>query len=207
MVRLDNTMNKFKLVGRSGLLVLVAAVLGVGAIGFWAGNEYKAREIRNAISDAFTEATDDSTTQRAEVEPLKDVDIVKVKQGEVMKFATIDVVFISAKSTDMLTPEYGSPIVADQGTKFVIVKHTVTNTTKAEFAYEVLPILDSEDKMYSHYSDAYGLSDSLVYETIAPAIPKTGVTVYQVPAETTNFTFGAGKGGTDQFLGTDFIVD
>lgn len=199
-------MEKFKLVGRNGLIVFIVALLGTGALGFWAGKEYKVREIRNAISEAFSEPAD-NTIQRSEAEPLKDLDVAKVEQGEAMKFTTIDVVFISAESTNMLVPEYGSPIIADEGTKFVVVRQRVTNTTKAEFTYEVLPILDSNDKMYSHDSDSFGYKDNLAYETIAPGVPKTGVTVYRVPAETTDFTFGAAKGGSNQFIGTDFTVN
>jgi hypothetical protein len=200
-------MEKFKLAGKKGLIILIVLVLGVGGIGFWVGYDYKAREIRNAIVEAFNEPAEDIASQRAEAEPLEDVEVIKVQKGETMNFATIDVVFISAESTNILNPPYSSPIVAEEGTKFVIVRHKVTNTTKAEFAYEGLPILDDEDRVYNMTQMPTELKKNLVYETISPNVPKTGVTVYRVPVETTNFTLGSGKSGTDQFIGTDFTVN
>ncbi len=200
-------MDKIKLVGKKGLIGLVITALIAAGAGFWAGYDYKTAEIRNSIAKAFGDSEDDITAQRAEAEPLKDLEIVEVKQGEVMKFATIDVEFISAESKDIINVPYGTPFVADEGTKFVIVRHKVTNTTKGEFPYEVLPILDDEDRIYNRDTDVYGLDDDMAYDTLSPNVPKTGVSVYRVPVGTKNFTLGSTKAGADQFIGTKFTIN
>lgn len=199
-------MDKVNIGGKRGLIVLGVAVLLAGGAGFWTGYDYKTAEVKKTVEQAFN-TSDDKTTNRAEAEPLKGLDVVEVKQGDVMKFATLDAEFISAESKNIINVPYGTPHVADEGTKFVVVKHKVTNTTKGEFSYEVLPVFDEQHRIYNRDTDAYGLEDDLAYTTLSPNVPKTGVTVYRVPVDVKTFFLGAKKGGTDQFIGTKFSVE
>ena len=104
------------------------------------------------------------------------------------------------KEETMIQNSDSPPKVADQGTKFVVINMTITNTTKAPFRFEAkdLLVIDDEDTKYTPYGETIGnIDDYLDYQTLSPNIPKTGLVVYQLPNAVSSYSFIIAKGGTN----------
>lgn len=183
-------------------VLIVAALI----IGFLIGYEYKAAELRRAFRDAFSSVGEDSNDEAQK--PIEDYKFVTHQPGEEITYATQTMKFNSAKSASSISSQYGSPLVASEGTKFVIVNHTVANTTDSPFTYEPYILLDKDNKQYNASSDAIGYIDNyLNVRELAPNVPETGVIVFKVPLGTTQFKFGGLKGQTSGLHVVEFSVD
>lgn len=193
---------------RNKLFLITGIVLLVGLVaGFLAGYQYKAYEVRRALSDAFSSAgAKDEEPVNAISNGSEASKVTVHSQGQEVEFATQKMKFNRGYSETTLTASYGSPLVADQGTKFVVVDHTVTNTTNTPFTYNNYILLDGEDKLYNPTS-AIGVVDNYMdVRELAPNVPETGLAIFKVPASTIKFKFGAAKGGTSELHVIEFEV-
>lgn len=150
------------------------------------------------ISDAFNGSSDETTTEETTAKEIRfDKGI-----GDLVTLATIKIKFTGYKETDTLRPEYGDPVRAKDGCKFVIVNAEIENITKSTLDFDAssIPIYDDKDREYQFYDDAiWGLDDVLLYESLAPNIVEKGVFVYEVPTDALSYVIVLGKTGTDEF--------
>ena len=184
-------------------LMLVGAFILVFVIGWFGGSEYKAYQVRTAIDEAFSDfpGTSEADSDReGEImeEIIEENQVIEKQKGDLLEGATMNIKVEKVEEMKQTTREYGSPGVADEGTKFVLVKLTATNTTKAPFDFDVEPLLiTNNDVSYTPTSPSSLIDDALRYEELAPNIPKTGYIIYQVPENVNNYSLLSGKSGTD----------
>ncbi len=196
-------------------IVIGLSIIASLLIGFFAGREYAFYEVRQRLDTALEEAfsptadTAGSNNQEetspvlAEQEEMKEelskLNITDVKMGEEFELATIKVKVNSIERSDILNKEYMEPVVAPEGTEFIVIDMTLTNTTKADFTYTTdgKPLIDSQDTVYSPADYSNSADNNLDLETLSPNIPKTGTITYQVPKNDETYKLLMLKAGTD----------
>lgn len=173
------------------ILVIVVSVL----FGFFLGMEYKAYQIRSALSNVFGESTD---TQQQTVQKQN---IIEKKIGDDVAFATLNLKVNTAVEQQTLTAKYSSPIIADAGTKFVIINVDITNTINQPFDFiDDLNLIDGKDRQFIPYAHSIGHIDNYIsMRTMSPGIKENGNFVYQLPDDATDYSLLIGKGGTDEY--------
>lgn len=177
-------------------------------VGFAAGYEYKAYEIRKAISKTFSDTEFNADTKKGIGDGKDGKETTYHKPGEDISFSTMKMKFSSAWSTKVLTSEYGDPWEARPGTKFVVVDHTVTNTGNSPYMYKELELYDKDGKRYTASGDAIGKTDNyLNVRDLAPDIPEAGILVYIVPEGAVQFEFGGFNMRTDRIDAVKFTVE
>lgn len=131
--------------------------------------------------------TEDSTT-------------VERKIGDEVELATLKFTVNSSQETQKLT-KYGKPIFAKIGAKFVVLKMSVTNTTKETntFSPDGFAIIDDKERQFAPYGDIFSVVDNyLNMRTMAPSIAETGVMMFEIPEDAKNYSLSIGKSGTDE---------
>jgi len=189
-------------------IILIISALIVFGLGFFAGMEYKAYSIRVALQDVFagvntnanTNANQDTSNtvmQQAEKEKMQIIDKVV---GDEIVLATMNMKVNSVEEKQILSPSYGSPKVAKEGTKFVVISLDVTNTTNSKFTFSPdLVVVDNKDREFSVYSDSIGAIDKyLNYKELSPSIKESGFLVYEMPNDATNYSLMIAKAGTKE---------
>lgn len=181
--------------------ILIIAVIVALAGGFFIGQETTKYKMRKRIEKAFSvdteektpmgEAREEQNTNEAgnddRSQMQKEIDKMDSKQAEVgdtIKLATRDYVVKSVEEKTVLNSEYGEPKVAAEGTKFVVVELTVTNTTaeKYDFDDDSLNLRTNEGNFYKPYDETIdSIDDYLAWRELSPKIPETGYIVYQLP--------------------------
>jgi hypothetical protein len=181
--------------------ILIIAVIVALAGGFFIGQETTKYKMRKRIEKAFSvdteektpmgEAREEQNTNEAgnddRSQMQKEIDKMDSKQAEVgdtIKLATRDYVVKSVEEKTVLNSEYGEPKVAAEGTKFVVVELTVTNTTaeKYDFDDDNLNLRTNEGNFYKPYDETIdSIDDYLAWRELSPKIPETGYIVYQLP--------------------------
>ncbi len=171
------------------ILVPVLISLVVGLIGgFFIGQEYTKQKIVNSIEEAFSD-TSSTDGQKAEdsgemAQEVKKMNNISVAIGDTVELATFKYVVNDVEEKNLIKSDYGQPHLATEGTKFVIVDLTVTNTTSETFEYDDnSPVLeDNNGDFYKTYSDTIGNIDNYMdWRELSPNIPETGVIVFQIP--------------------------
>lgn len=180
-------------------LVAVALV-----IGFFAGTEYKAWQVRSALAGVFSGGSESSAKQseKTVLNPLKDPQYKVIDQvvGDEITLATMKLKINKVEKRQTLSKGYGTPEVAQAGTVYLVLDMTVTNAVDAPFTFDSdgLLVMDSEDKQYTAANDVlFSVDDYLEFRDLAPGIPQTGKIVFQVPEKSQDLSFIVGKGGTN----------
>jgi len=169
--------------------LVVAIVVGLILI-FFIGSEYRAYQVRKAFSDVFN--TDVTATK-------KNTNIIEKRVGEEFELATIKVKVNGAEDKSVLSSQYGSPAVAKENSKFVVVNLDVTNITKDTFTFGVeVNLTDTQERTYETYSDTIGNIDNyLDVRDLSPSITENGVLVFELPNDATSYAFAIDKAGTN----------
>jgi hypothetical protein len=185
---------------------VVPIIIGIVifGVGFFAGMEFKAFQIRSALQSAFsglgtsnTSPTGTTVMQQAKDEKMQ---IIEKAVGDELILATLNLKVTSVEEKQILNPKYGSPKVAKEGTKFVVIGLDVTNTTKSAFDFSTdLVLVDNSDREFSTYSDSIGAVDNyLDYRSLSPSVKETGSLVYEIPSDATSYSLTIGKAGTNE---------
>jgi hypothetical protein len=173
-------------------------------IGFFAGMEFKAFQIRTALQSAFsgfgtsnTSPTGTTMMQQAKEEKMQ---IIEKVVGDEVILATMNLKVTSVEETQILNSKYGSPKVAKDGTKFVVIGLDITNTTKSAFDFSTdLVLVDNTDREFSTYSDSIGAIDKyLDYRSLSPSVKESGYLIYEIPTDATGYSLTIGKAGTNE---------
>lgn len=126
--------------------------------------------------------------------------------GETVELATLNFQILEAKELTSLTSnnQFIEPITAASGTKFIVLKYTVENTTKAPYflsSSDLFSLIDTERRQYTESNKSWrglaGLESYLWYENLNPNIPFTGYTVFEVPLNSSNQIVAACKRDTN----------
>ena len=185
---------RFKITRVLGVIVVVTFI-----VGFFAGMEYKAYQIRDAISNAFDSTY---TNNKTIAEQAREENMATIQKtiGDELVMATGNLKVNSAEEKQTISASYGSPNVAREGTKFVVVSLDVTNTTKSEFSFspdEVFILVDNKEREFTTYRDSIGgIEDYLNYRELSPSVKETGYLVYEIPSDATGYSLLTAKVGT-----------
>ncbi|MDO8265730.1 MAG: DUF4352 domain-containing protein [Candidatus Saccharibacteria bacterium] len=189
--------------------VVIGILVGL-VLGFFGGYEYRTKEIKDAVNEAFStvsESFDSSFNSTSSEDEDVSLEYKTHAVGELVNFATQDMKLNSAVAKNSVSAPYGSPLVASEGTKYIVVNHTVTNTTDSPFMYTEFVLWDSENKQYNYDSDAtFNIENYLSVRELSPDVPETGVIVFKVPESTNSFRFGALKGSSNTVEVVDFSL-
>lgn len=178
--------------------------LVIFGLGFFAGMEYKAYQIKSVLKDAFSGITDNNNSSKATtvMEEAKKENLTTIDKaiGDEVSLATMKLLINKVDEKQTISSSYGSPKVATEGTKFAVVNLDVTNTTDSEFSLSPdFMVVDSQGREFSVYSDSIGSIDKyLNYRSLAPSIKETGVLVYQIPSDSTSYSMVIAKAGTKE---------
>lgn len=181
-------------------IVLVIAGLFILGIGFFAGMEYKAYSIKIALKNAFSGIVSDTSNSVMQEAKKEDLKTIEKALGDEVVLATMNLKVTSVEEKQILNPNYGSPKVAKEGTKFVVIGMDITNTTTSAFDFSPdLIVVDNKEREYSTYSDSIGAIDKyLNYKELSPSVKETGYLVYEIPTDATNYSLMVAKAGTKE---------
>ncbi len=182
-------------------LPIVSLLVGIG-IGFIGGMEYKAYQVRTAISSALdgsSKTEEQSIVKEAEESKAQ---IIEKKVGEEVVLATLSFKINKVEEKQTLTGGYDAPKVAKEGTKFVLITLNITNTTDTKFTFfpdDGSRLVDNKDREFTTYSDTIGgVANYLNVRDLQPSVPENGVIVYEVPNDSESYSFMIGKAGTNE---------
>lgn len=193
--------NKFSLSLRASIPV----ALVLFSVGFLAGMEYKAyqvrktfnkgaKEIENAFKDTF------NTTETGLQEDLKDKKIIEKGIGDVVQFTTIEMAVESVEEKTIFNRSYDNPLVAREGAKFIVVSMNVKNITEGKFNFQGgdIKLVDGKDREYEPSNDLYSSDGNLIYQDLSPDLMESGILLYEVPENSSTYAIFMGKAGTNE---------
>jgi len=175
-------------------------------IGFVGGMEYKAQQIRNVLSTIDQNLNTDTSESQTQsfMEQIKQEggNIIDKNIGDMIELATINMQIEKVEESNLISPSYGSPIIAQQNSKFVFITLNLTNTTKSDFTwYSDLDIVDNQDRNFTPYGNAIGnVKNYIDMRKLSPAITENGVMTYQLPTSSEQYYLVIGKGGTNDYF-------
>jgi hypothetical protein len=181
--------------------IIIGIVLVV--VGFLAGMEYKAYQIRSILAPIVASSNSQAVEDKSYTEQIKENkgNIIDKNIGDLVEFATQNIKVDKIEESNIITPEYGAPIVAPQGAKFVFITLGVTNTTKNDVNWVTdINLVDQKDRSFSGYDKSIGyVKNYLDMRKLSPGIMETGVITYQLPNDAEHYSLVIGKGGTNDF--------
>jgi len=172
-------------------------------IGFYLGTVYKTYQFAKVFKDAFnnTGLETKNNTVKEEIEE-KNYQVIEKQIGDEVTLATMNFKINKVEEKQILNPKYGSPVVAKEGTKFILINIDITNTTSSKFDFSPngLIIIDNKNREFSTYSNSIGSIDGyLDYRELSPSIKETGYLIYEMPNDAVNYSFMIGKAGTKEY--------
>lgn len=186
------------------IILIILVSLGIG---FFAGMEYKAYQVRSVFQDTANEISNSlgnansSENQLPNESEENTIYIDKSVGGEVV-LATIKFKVNSSSEKQTLSGSFGSPAIAKEGAKFVVIDMSVTNTTDAQFTFfpdDGFRLIDDKGRQFTTYGDTIGKTQNyLNVRELSPSIAEIGVLVYEIPQDSTSYSLAVGKGGTSE---------
>jgi len=192
------------------ILVIVVVCL---TIGFFAGMEYKSYQVRSALQEAtnvFNELnqqtipTPEKQEEQAERGQGTQDEYIFIEKniGDEIEFATIKVKVNGIKEKQILSGGFGTPAIAKENAKFVVISLSITNTTDANFTFspdQGFILVDNKERQFTTYEDTIGsVEDYLNVRELAPSITESGFLVYEMPKDAISYSLLVGKGGTNE---------
>lgn len=183
---------------------LSAVIIISLAIGFFAGMEYKAYEIRSALSKSFNNTEESTNTLTGlfaddENEQVEQEKVIEKNIGDEVQLATINFKVNSSEEIESYGIPFSSPVVPKQGTKLIVVNLDITNTTKEPFyfgGYEAGAIIDDQDRIFQPHDEFLG--DKGLGSDLAPNISRTGDVLFEIPEDAVSYSFAMAKSGTNE---------
>jgi len=178
------------------IILIVAGII----VGFIIGQEYTKYSISQKIEKAFSQPSIVETTREKDKNLEKELKKAIDKNiGDEIELATIKLKINSSVEENIIQSKYGSPKVADEGTKFVVLDLTITNITKSPFSFDTdgFNLVDDDNTQYYPYEYTISNIDNyLDMEELSPNISKTGKIVYLIPKTIESYSLIVKKGGT-----------
>ncbi len=195
-----------------GLIIIVAIL--AGGIGFFAGMEYKAYQVRTALTKAFQQTSSSPTPAQETSQPsVSDTNsiidqarqegdkIISKNIGDEVVLATIKFKINKVTEASTLSGGYGNPMVAPAGSKFVLLNMTVTNETNASFNLDPsngFVVVDNKRREFNPQNAIGEVTNYLDQRELQPSIPETGTIVYLLPSDSISYSFNILKAGAKE---------
>jgi len=180
-----------------GLVVILITGL---VIGFVAGMEYKAYQIRSIVYDGLSDLSN-SFSQGGETAVEEEPIVVNKSIGEDVELATIKFKVNDVKEQQIISSKYGSPEVASENAKFIVIDMDVTNITSEPFNFwsDGFVVGDNLDRVFEPYGNMIGKIDNyLEGRKLSPSIMENGKIVFEIPNDAISYTLVIGKAGTNE---------
>lgn len=193
--------------GGSMKRIIIFVVIGflISGISFIGGMEFKAYQVRSAISKVISGSGNQepgiASNEPTIIKPTKAPEQVIIQKaiGDEIQLATINLKVNSVSERQSINSSYGSPKVAGKDAKFVVINLDVTNTTDSVFYFSPdFILIDEKERKYEYYSDMIGNIDNYLMGDVSPSIKKTGNIVYEIPSDSLSYSLLAGKAGTNE---------
>jgi hypothetical protein len=193
--------------GKKSKVTLIAVGVIFTIIGFLGGMEYKAFQIRNALAPLVNMSDSISTTNTNEdksyIEAIEEEkgQIIEKNVGDLVEFATQNIKVTNVEESNMTNPDFGSPTIAPENSKFVFVTLETTNTTKNDLMWVTdFNLVDQDERSFSGYDQAIGsVKNYLDYRKLSSGIKETGIITYLVPNDSESYSILIPKGGTKEY--------
>lgn len=184
-------------------IIYSLAVLGIFALGFVAGMEYKAYQVRSAIDEAFSsEDTTRKNEQSVQQEKKENKVFIDKEIGDELVMTTGNLKVNETEERNTISSSYSTPVVAQEGTKFIVVNLDVVNTTDSDFLFDpndVFRLVDNHERQFTTFDESIGsIDDYLNFQELSPGIKKTGNLVYQIPEDSSSYSLLTAKAGTNE---------
>lgn len=172
------------------IAVVVAVILFVG--GFFAGDAYRVHQIKKALNGLGSDSSELS----------KDKKIVDKKLGEEVDITKMKIKVNKSEEKNSISSQYGDAKSAKEGTKFVVIDLSVTNTTDGKFTFSpnnTLQLTDNQNRKYQTYEDTImNIDNYLDMRELSPSIAESGVLVYEIPNDSTSYGILIDKDGSNE---------
>lgn len=180
------------LTGFGALVVIIIVLASMGSD----------KEDMKATKDNSTPAQqNESNSTDATPAKKNGPNFIKKSMGEEVSTKTFKLKVNSATEKPTIVSSYGTPKVATEGAKFVVVSMDVTNLTNDKFMFspdDALSLADDSGKKYKTYEDTIGnINDYLNVQDLSPNIIKKGVIVYEIPQATNIYDLFIENEGTN----------
>lgn len=120
-----------------------------------------------------------------------------VPLGTEIQLSTMKITVLECSEENTISGSWDSA-TADEGTKFIVFKLKVENTTNDTVEFSAPPLYDKQGRHYEEYEDAgWVLDEEFSYTELAPNMPQTGTCVYNVPQDCSGYYLAVIKDGTD----------
>ena len=181
-------------------IVFTISSIVIFILGFLSGMEFKSYQLRQALSDAFNTSVSDSPTTFQEKTKEEIKTIIDRTIGEEITLATLKLKVTSVEEKQTLPVTYGTPKVAKEGAKFILVKMDLTNTTNSAFSFSPdLLIIDSQNREFSSYTGSIGgVENYLDYRNLAPSIKESGYLIFEIPTNALDYSLLVAKAGSNE---------
>lgn len=178
---------------------IAVALVGVLFLGFLAGMEYKAYQVRSVLNETFEDWGEDFGAEESYVEPEEEVHIAK-GLGDSIELATIEFTVNSAEEKDVIVDVLGSTRFPSDGAKFVVLNMTITNTLKEETSSDLdyFEVTDDQGRVYTYDWEVTTAVSERMPSTLQAGIPETGYVVFQLPIDAASYFMSIGKAGTSE---------
>lgn len=138
----------------------------------------------------------------------EDTNWLDAEVGENVELATVKYSILESTEKSVIEPlsEYTDPLEPSAGSKFVVLKFTVENTTKQAISLsssDLLILQDADENQYQEYDGSLYdyFENTLVYEKINPRASFTGYTVFEIPEDIESYgVFSCKKDTNDCYL-------
>lgn len=122
--------------------------------------------------------------------------------GDEIELTTLKFKVNKAEEKQTISSSYGTPKVAKENTKFIVINLDLTNITDTPFVFTNLPgftLIDNKGRQYAEYDGVIGGIDNyLEQRKLSPDIKENGFFVYEVPTDAVNYSLNIGKTGTNE---------
>jgi hypothetical protein len=195
------------------ILKTLGIIVVCSVVGFFAGMEHKAYQVRSVLQEAtnvFNEPsqqtipTPEKQKEQAEGGQEAQDEYVFIEKSikDKIELATIRFKVNSVKESQTLSGGFGTPAIAKENAKFVIIDLSITNITDANFTFfpdDRFRLVDDKGRQFTTYGDTIGsVENYLNVRELAPSITESGVLVYEIPKDVMSYSLLVGKGGTNE---------
>ncbi len=176
------------------LAIAIGAGVVIFLIGFFVGDAYRVNKIKSAFSNLG------SIGESAELN--KEKKIVDNKLGEEVDITKMKIKVNKSEEKSTISSEFGGAKSAKDRAKFVIVDLSVTNTTDGKFTFrpnDTLQLVDNQNRKYQTYDDSImSIDNYLEVRELSPSIAESGVLVYEIPNDASNYSLWIDKDGSNE---------
>lgn len=145
---------------------------------------------------------DPLTPEKGEQEKQEDYVFIEKNIEDEIELATLKFKVNKVEEKQIISSKYGTPAVAKEGAKFIVIDLELTNITNAPFYfsnYNGFVLIDNKERQFTEYEDVIGSIDNyLAQRKLSPDIAERGFFVYEIPKDAVSYSLVIGKAGTDE---------